>query len=124
MFTPTWRKYLPVITILLKRSVNGGDQTLSMNHTDFERAAGGRKIKFNFTNLHLTNGRINNNAKHTPLAKEFATLLQEDEQTRKLIKKQQFEFTMTNGFQLHIKNTTPPAEPETQISETEDAAAS
>ena len=123
MFSQTWNKYLPVIMILMKRSATG-EQSLHMNHTDFERAAGGRKIKFNFTNLHLTNGRINNNAKHTPLAKEFATLLQEDEQTRKLIKKQQFEFTMTNGFQLHIKNTTPPAEPETQISETEDAAAS
>jgi len=34
MFTQTWKKYLPVILIMLKRSVNG-DQSLSMNHTDF-----------------------------------------------------------------------------------------
>jgi hypothetical protein len=42
MFVQTWIKYLPVIKILLKRSVNG-DQTLAMNASDFQRAAGGRK---------------------------------------------------------------------------------
>jgi len=40
MFTPTWNKYLPIIKILLKRSVNA-EQTLDMNSTDFQRAAGG-----------------------------------------------------------------------------------
>ena len=109
MFTQTWKKYLPVITILLKRSANG-KQELSMNMTDFERAAGGRKIKFSFTNLHLTNGRINNTVQHAHLAKELGVVLQEDEHTRKLLQKQQFEFSMTNSFLLSIKNNTPPAE--------------
>jgi hypothetical protein len=110
MFSQTWKKYLPVITILIKRSVNG-EQTLSMNHTDFERAAGGRKIKFSFSSLQLNNGRVDNNSKHTPLAKEFAVVLQEDEQVRKLLSKQLFEFSMSNDFQLHIKNNTPAAAP-------------
>jgi hypothetical protein len=59
MFSQVWKKYLPVIMILLKRSVNG-DQSLSMNPSDFQRAAGGRKIKYSFTNLQLINARINN----------------------------------------------------------------
>ena len=107
MFTQTWKIYLPVITILLKRSVQG-EQTLKMNLTDFERAAGGRKIKFSFSKLQLNNGRINNMTKHTHLAKELAALLLEDEQTRKLLQKKQFEFSMTNDFQLTIKNNTIP----------------
>ena len=45
MFTQTWKKYLPVIILLLKKT-NAEQQVLSMNHTDFERAAGGRKIKY------------------------------------------------------------------------------
>lgn len=110
MFTQTWKKYLPVITILLKRSVHS-EQSLNMNLTDFERAAGGRKIKFSFTNLQLNNGRINSSVQHSLLAKELGMLLQEDEQTRKLIQKKQFEFSMTNDFQLTIKNITPPEEP-------------
>lgn len=110
MFTQTWKKYLPVIAILIKRSANA-EQTLSMNHTDFERAAGGRKIKYSFSQLQLNNGRINTAIKQTPLAREFAELLQEDESTRRLLPGRQFEFSLSNDFQLTIRNNTPQSEP-------------
>lgn len=119
MFSQTWKKYLPVIIILLKRSVNG-EQTLTMNHTDFSRAAGGRKIKYSFHSLFLNNGRIDNTVKLSPLAREFAEVLQENEQTRKLLQKQNFEFSMNNEFQLLIKNLTPAADPESGESTTEE----
>jgi hypothetical protein len=106
MFSQVWKKYLPVIVILLKRSANA-EQTLSMNPSDFQRAAGGRKIKYSFSNLQLSNGRINNMVKHQPLAREFAEVMQEDEITRKFLQKKVLEFSMTNGFQLSIKNNTP-----------------
>ena len=114
MFTQTWKKYLPVIIILLKRSAQG-EQILSMNHTDFERAAGGRKIKFSFTNLQLNKGRINNDEKHTPVAREFATVLQEDGFTGRFIRGQHFEFALNKEFKLIIRNTTPPAVPFEEI---------
>jgi hypothetical protein len=124
MFTQTWKKYLPVIAILLKRSANG-EQTLSLNHTDFQRAAGGRKIKFSFSNLQLNNGRINTTGKHTPVARELAEVLQENEQTRKLLQKQQLEFAMSGDFQMVIKNNTPPveAEPEAAPEEISESSA-
>lgn len=106
MFSQTWKKYLPVIIILLKRSVNE-QQTLTMNHTDFARAAGGRKIKYSFHSLFLNNGRIDNTVKHSPLAREFAEVLQENEQSKRLLLKQNLEFSMNNDFQLTIKNVTP-----------------
>ena len=112
MFSQVWKKYLPVIVILMKRTVNG-DQTLSMNPSDFQRAAGGRKIKYSFANMQLINGRINNTVKHQPLAREFAVILQEDETIRKMLQLKHFEFSMNNSFQLSIKNNTPQAEPET-----------
>src|SRR5882757_4015060 len=99
MFSQTWKKYIPVIAILLKRSING-EQALKMNHTDFERAAGGRKIKFSFSNLQLNDGRLNTMAKHTPIVKELAQVLQEHELTRGLLRDQNLEFQMTNDFQL------------------------
>jgi hypothetical protein len=111
MFSQVWKKYLPVIVILMKRSANG-DQSLSMNPSDFQRAAGGRKIKYSFANIQLINGRINNTVKHQPLAREFAVTLQEDETIRKMLQQKHFEFSMNNSFQLTIKNSTPPAEPE------------
>ncbi len=115
MFRQTWKKYLPVITILIKRS-SAGDQSLSMNHTDFERAAGGRKVKFTFNNLLLDNGRIDYNSKHSPLAKDLVLALQENEQTRSLMQKKLFEFAMTADFKLIIKNNTPAPEPGTEVS--------
>lgn len=109
MFNQTWKKYLPVITILLKRSVNG-EQTLKLDNTDFERAAGGRKLKYSFTDLQLKNGRSHTTSAHTPMAKELALLLQADEQINKLLKNQDFEFSMTTDFRLLIKNNTVIAE--------------
>ena len=115
MFTQTWNKYLPIIKILLKRSVNG-PQTLDMNSTDFQRAAGGRKVKYTFSFM-LIKGRLQQITSPTPLAKELIVLLQADEMTRKLIRAQDFEMMMNNSFQLTIKNTTPPAS-ETEQPET------
>ena len=120
MFSQVWKKYLPVVMILLKRSVNG-DQSLSMNPSDFQRAAGGRKIKYSFNNLQLINGRINSLVKHQPLAREFAEVLLEDETARKFLQKKHLEFSMNNSFQLIIKNNTPPAEPEALDGESEES---
>jgi hypothetical protein len=124
MFNQTWKKYLPVLLILLKRSVNG-PQVLNMNHTDFERAAGGRKIKFSFTSLQLSNGRIITTPNMTVLARELAVQMQEDAQILALLKNQLFEFSMTNDFKLTIKNTTVVEEVTTEATaETEIAAES
>jgi hypothetical protein len=113
MFNQTWKKYLPVLLILLKRTVNG-PQELNMNHTDFERAAGGRKIKFSFSSLQLNNGRIITTPNMTVLARELAVQLQEDATILNLLKGQHFEFTMTNDFKLTIKNLTAAETPETE----------
>lgn len=102
MFTQTWKKYLPVILILMKKS-SQEDQVLKVNQTDFERAAGGRKIKFSFNNVELKKARLNSQAKHSPFAKEFATVLQEDDTMKRLLLPRWFEFSMSNDFQLTIK---------------------
>jgi hypothetical protein len=108
MFFQAWNKYLPIIKILMKRSTTG-DQTLDMNKTDFERAAGGRKAKFTF-NVTLHKGRIQNITSPSPVAKDLATLLQEDEMTRLLVRQMDYQFTMNSSFQLTIKNLTPATE--------------
>ena len=103
MFTQTWKKYLPVILILMKRTSQEENQVLKVNQTDFERAAGGRKIKFSFNNVELKKARLNSQAKHSPFAKEFATVLQEDDTTKRLLLQRWFEFSMSTDFQLTIK---------------------
>ena len=105
MFTHTWKKYLPVIVFLMKRAVRG-EQTLDMNATDFERAAGGKKIKLNFSTITLNNGRTNYDAKHPVLVTDLIQVLQESKPAEILMQYQQFSFSMKPNCQLVITNTT------------------
>ena len=107
MFLQTWNKYLPIIRILFKRSVQG-EQKLDMNSTDFEKAAGGRKVKYAFK-IVLVNGRIQNIDNPPPLAKNLVDALQQDDVARAFIRQSELVLIMNNNFQLLIKNNTPAA---------------
>ncbi len=109
MFSQAWNKYLPVIRILMKRSTTG-PQKLDTNRTDFERAAGGRKLKFTFSTVTLTRGRVQAHTPPPPVARDLVLVLQQDAVTRELIRNQEFEFSMDSVFQLSIRNITAPAE--------------
>jgi hypothetical protein len=104
MFAQAWNIYFPVIKILIKRA-SSGEQSLAMNKTDFERAAGGRKAKltFNFTLINSRNPDFN--VAIPPVAREFIILLQEDPATKQLLENSEFNFTMNSSFQLKIKKT-------------------
>jgi|SRR5678815_867496 hypothetical protein len=108
MFIQTWNKYLPVIRILLKRSVNA-TQTLDMDKSDFQRAAGGKKVKFVFS-IMLVNGRSLVAEKASPLAKDLVTVLQQDMVANEFLRRNELEFTMNNNFQLVMTNNTPAVE--------------
>lgn len=111
MFTLIWRKYLPVIFVLLKKS-SQEEQIVGLNQTDFDRASGRRKMKFSFINLQLNNGKINNDVKHAAIAKDLAELLQQDVLTGKYIKEHCYEFSLNNDFKLTIKNISLTENPE------------
>lgn len=105
MFEPTWNKYLPIIKILMKRSATA-QQILDMNFTDFQRAAGGRKVKFTFS-INLHKGRIQNITNPPPLARDLSVVLQENTETSKLVRQYDYDFSLNSSFQLTIKNSTP-----------------
>jgi hypothetical protein len=104
MFLQTWNRYLPVIKILLKRSVNA-EQTLDMNSSDFQRASGGKKVKYTFS-IQLIKGRGQAGENFPPIAKDLVSVLQQDNTTNKFIQQRELEFTMNSSFQLYIKNNT------------------
>jgi len=104
MFSQVWRKYLPVIALLIKKSVNG-EQSLGLNQTDFERASGGKKISYTFSSLQLINGRRNMGIKQKAVADDLIRVLQEDDRTEKLIRNYSLEFSLDSSFILEIKNT-------------------
>lgn len=105
MYTYTWKKYLPVIRILLKKSAES-EQTVNLNRIDFERTTKLRKPVVTF-NVEVIKGRLNPINKSVP-ARDLIEILQEDETTRTLMRKQQFNISLNGDFLLTIKNITPP----------------
>lgn len=99
---------MPFINIHLKKSA-AEDQVLTLNRVDFERAGTGRKAGYKFT-IQLTNGRVSNVISGSPLAMNLATVLLEDENTKKIIKEKVYEISLNTKFQLTTKNITPSAE--------------
>ena len=104
MFLQTWNKYLPVIKILLKRSVKA-EQMLDMNSSDFQRASGGKKAKFTFS-IQAVKGRLKAGENFPPIAKDLLTVLQQDNTTNDFMRQNELEFTVDNNFRLTIKNIT------------------
>ena len=99
---------MPFINIHLKKSA-AEDQVLTLNRVDFERAGTGRKAGYKFT-IQLTNGRVSNVISGSPLAMNLASVLLEDENTKKIIKDKVYEISLNTKFQLTTKNITPAAE--------------
>jgi hypothetical protein len=106
MYTNVWGKYLPIIRIVMKRSVNK-EQVLPLNIPDFERAGLQRKsgYKFNFT---LRNGKLKNLIIDFPLASELANVLLEDKAISGLIAANEFNISLNPKFELTITCTTQP----------------
>ncbi|HEV8079255.1 MAG TPA: hypothetical protein VGP43_00980, partial [Chitinophagaceae bacterium] len=92
----------------LKKSATE-DQVLILNRVDFERAGTGRKAGYKFT-IQLTNGRVSNVISGSPLAMNLASVLLEDDNTKKIIKDKIYEISLNTRFQLTTKNITPVAE--------------
>lgn len=106
MYTQVWNKYLPIIRILLKKAATK-EQTLDMNRIDFERAGSGRKAGYKFI-IEFKNGRVDNVISASPLAKDLAMILLQDETIKELFNKNEYQISLNTKFQLHIKYTQPP----------------
>lgn len=105
MYTYIWNKYLPVIRILLKKSATG-DQLLSLNREDFERAGTGRKAGYKFV-IAFTDGKVSNVISGSDLASHLASAMLEDAPTKAVLMTGQFEVILNTKFQITIKNTSP-----------------
>lgn len=105
MYTSIWRKYLPIIKILLKRSATA-DQVLDLNRVDFERAGSGRKAGYKFT-IEMNNGKVRNVISGSPLALNLATVLLEDDANADILKDNHYEIALNTKFQLITKNLNP-----------------
>lgn len=110
MYTYTWKKYLPVIRLLLKRSVTG-EQVVSLNRIDFEKGSRARKPSVSFE-IELINGRLKS-LKAPASAKDMLDILLADDIAKKLLRGNHFIITLTSDFELRLKHI--PAEVQEEL---------
>jgi hypothetical protein len=100
MYISLWNKYLPIIRILFKKSINGV-QTLNLNISDFERAGVAKKSGNKFL-VKFVNGRVDNVIIDSPLASNFATTLLQDPVIKDLLTKNEYHLMLNTKFVLTI----------------------
>lgn len=107
MYNLTWKKYLPVIRILLKKSAVA-EQCMTLNRTDFERSSKIRKPVCAFE-IELISGRLD---RLNPQAqvKSLLEVLHEDDATRLLLRKHHYGISLSSDFRLCIRNHHAPAQ--------------
>ncbi len=102
MYNHIWKKYLPIIKILMKKS-SAGSQLLDLNRIDFERAGTGRKAGYKFT-IDFTDGKVGNVISGSPLAMNLAFVILEDDGAKQILTEGNYEVSLNTKFQLSIKN--------------------
>lgn len=105
MYNHIWKKYLPIIKILMKKSA-AEDQVLDLNRVDFERAGTGRKAGYKFT-IEFTDGKVGNVISGSTLAMHLASVILEDDAAKQILQDNNYEVSLNTKFQLSIKNVTP-----------------
>ena len=105
MYNHIWKKYLPIIKILMKKSANE-EQVLNLNRVDFERAGTGRKAGYKFT-IEFTDGKVGNVISGSALAMHLASVILEDDAAKQILLDNNYEVSLNTKFQLSIKNVSP-----------------
>lgn len=102
MFTNVWVKYLPILRIVLKRSLTA-EQQFALNAPDFERAGYKRKSGYKFM-MKLKDGRLGNVIVDMPIASSLASTLLEDAVIKELAIAHEFHISMNTKYELTIKH--------------------
>lgn len=95
-----WKKYLPIIRILLKKSLNNNEE-LQLNRMEFE-TVGGRDLSGYCFNLEIKNGKVSNDISGTAVARDLYQVLNNDKMLIEFFKERRIKFSMGRSFILKI----------------------
>jgi hypothetical protein len=100
-YLATWKKYIPVIRLHLKKSLNE-DQSFRLNITDFESAGDRGKSGYTF-NISMENGKVLNNISGSAVARDLYEALKADEAIVALLQNRSVKISVGKSFMLTIK---------------------
>ncbi len=102
-YLTTWKRYIPVIRLHLKRSLNE-EQQFKLNITDFESAGDRGKSGYTF-NIALENGKVTNNISGSAVARDLYEALKADEAIKAMLQNKSIKISVGKSFMLSIKTT-------------------
>lgn len=96
-----WKKYLPVIRIQLKNSLQR-DEILQLNKIEFE-AVGDRDSSGYSFNLEIQNGKVTNDISGTAVARDLYQVLNNDTILFEFSKDKKIKISMSESFLLKFR---------------------
>ncbi|MGZ3873184.1 MAG: hypothetical protein ACXVJD_09720 [Mucilaginibacter sp.] len=102
-YLTTWKRYIPVIRLHLKRSLNE-EQQFKLNITDFESAGDRGKSGYTF-NIALENGKVTNNISGSAVARDLYEALKADEAIKAMLQNKSIKISVGKSFMLTIKTS-------------------
>ncbi|MDN3584839.1 hypothetical protein [Mucilaginibacter flavus] len=102
-YLTTWKRYMPVIRLHLKKSLNE-DQQFKLNITDFESAGDRGKSGYTF-NINIENGKVTNNISSSAVARDLFEAIKEDEAVKAMLLDKNVKISVGKSFMLSIKTT-------------------
>ncbi len=102
-YLTTWKRYIPVIRLHLKRSLTE-EQQFKLNITDFESAGDRGKSGYTF-NIALENGKVTNNISGSAVARDLYEALKADEAIKAMLQNKSIKISVGKSFMLTIKTT-------------------
>ncbi len=101
-YTNLWKRYLPVIRILMKRSISES-QTLRLQKHEFV-VTGEREVSGYGFNLELDNGKATSNISGSAVARDLRDVIVQDPNAQEIISRRKFKLNLDSNFVLHIQN--------------------
>ena len=102
-YLTTWKRYLPVIRLHIKKSLNE-DQQFKLNIQDFESAGDRGKSGYSFS-ITLENGRVITNISGSPVARDLYEALKSDEAIKAMLQDKSVKISVGKSFILSIKTS-------------------
>jgi hypothetical protein len=102
-YLTTWKRYLPVIRLHLKKSLNE-EQHFKLNITDFESAGDRGKSGYTF-NIVMDNGKVTNNISGSAVARDLYEALKSDDAIKAMLQDKSIKISVGKSFILSIKTS-------------------
>jgi hypothetical protein len=101
-FLTLWAKYLPVIRILLKKSVNG-EQQVSLGKMELKSVDNRKNANYSF-NLEISKGKVENRIGSAAIGKDLFTILTNDSMVNDFMRDKTISIRMGNASLMTIKS--------------------